>query len=310
MRVPNASMEALAAIHAVATFRDREKAAAALGIGVSALDKRLKSISQLLGADVLRFVGDGVELTEAGEIYRRDAERALEAAVLAEERAKSHLVLQERQLVVGHSTYLAPKALEMIHNLALPDNEPVSINHRAGLTADIAERVAAGTLHAAFGFLPIDIPGLTSRALFEEPIMVCVPSGHRLAAHPAVRPEELAVEPIVTVGREPIPALHEEVASYFAEFGIELNVVEDAFAPVEALALVEQGRGLCFLASSSITERRGVVVKALATKGLTRKSGVFVRSDQEHPLVLRLVEEAVRLSRELSAEKKPKQRNS
>jgi DNA-binding transcriptional LysR family regulator len=66
--------------------------------------------------------------------------------------------------------------------------------------------------------------------------------------------------------------------------------VAEAFAPPEALTLVAQKVGICFMAGSSIVQRSGIVVRPLSTRVLMRRSAVIVREDNRSPLVQKFIE--------------------
>jgi len=115
--------------------------------------------------------------------------------------------------------------------------------------------------------------------------MLCIPPGHSLATKAEIHPEDLERQPIVAVGRNEIPALHEEIAEFYRGFGLEFYVVADAYTVTEALCLVEQRIGVCFLSRSAASLNRGIISKPLSSRILTRKSGVFVPEDNQHPLI-------------------------
>jgi hypothetical protein len=94
---------------------------------------------------------------------------------------------------------------------------------------------------------------------------------------------------IIAVARQPFPSLHEEIAEFFGGFGVELNVVADAYSPSEALCLVEQRIGVCLLDRSSTVLSKDTVTKPLFTSILTRKCGIFYREENSDPMIQRFV---------------------
>jgi DNA-binding transcriptional LysR family regulator len=281
----------LAAALAVAQTKTLEKAAIEVGVGTaSAIYKRIQSLTQLLGEPLFLNTEEGMALTEAGQAFYPDALRAVELALLAEERVTALVNIKAGRLLVGHSTYLPPKLLSAILNLSFDD---MQIEHISSLTQSVVQRVTEGTLHAGFGYLPVAHPDLLTRVLFEEPLMVCLRANHPLAQRAFLRPVELESEPVIAIGREPLPEMHSEIESYFAGFGIELRIVADAFGVTEAVSLVEQGAGICFAGGTSIS-RPGVVVKPLSPQTITRKCGIFVREDNRHSLIESFVDSTVR----------------
>jgi DNA-binding transcriptional LysR family regulator len=293
MRRPRASMDAFAAFVSIAEHGRWTRAAEQLGVTVSAMHKRLRLLDDLLGAQLIETFHDRIRLTEAGELFYREAVQTLEHAALAEEKAQAHLILRARHLLVGHSTYLAPKLLAIIHHLKSDVAQSMHIESRTGLTLDLVEQVVNGTLHAGFGFLPIHRDGLLIRQIFEEPLVACIPSSRALASRTEIGPQDLATEPIIAVARQALPALHAEIEEYCLGFGIELQIVEDAFSPTEALAYVEQKVGICLLAASSAIAWRGVTVRPLSTRALTRRSGIFLREDNRAAVLADFIDQVL-----------------
>jgi DNA-binding transcriptional LysR family regulator len=125
-------------------------------------------------------------------------------------------------------------------------------------------------------------------------LVACIPSSRPLASRTEIRPQDLATERIIAVARQALPALHAEIEEYCLGFGIELQIVEDAFSPTEALAYVEQKVGICILAASSAVAWRGVTVRPLSTRALTRRSGIFLREDNRAAVLADFMDQVLR----------------
>ncbi len=288
MRVPSCTMDMLVAVIVAANSQTKAEAAVKLGISISALEKRLRAAGTVVGADLIRYGAGRTVLTEEGRIFYAQALRSVELALLAEESTRAHMALKMNQLMVGHSTYLAPSLLTMIQRLKLVEHPFVQLRHTTGLTAAIAQSVIEGKLHAGFGFLPLSSPELSIWKIWDEPLVACIPASHPLSSRSVLRAQDLHEQPFVAVAREAIPALHQEIEKYLGSLAVTLHITADAYTPTEALVLVEQRIGLCLLARSSAMARRGVVVRPLSAQVLVRHSGFFVREDNRNPLVLEL----------------------
>jgi len=278
-------MDTLAAIICTAEKKSVTRAGTELGLSPSAITKRIKSAERITETKLFMTTEEGLILTEAGELCYGEAIKSLEHALLAEEKIAAYQMLKARHILVGHSTYLPPRFMGILIQFRFDADPPVHIEHRGGLTSAIAQQVIDGTLHAGFGYLPQVHPDLHVEQLFEEPLVVCMPSSHSLAAKHVIDPRDFNHEPFIAVSREQLPLLHEEIDDYFQGFGIHLNIVADAFDSPEAIAYVEQKMGVCLLASSSIHLRPGIVTKPLTHRILTRKSGMFIRADNRNELL-------------------------
>ncbi|MGH9343784.1 MAG: LysR family transcriptional regulator [Terriglobia bacterium] len=305
MRLPRLTLDMLAAVVALADKGTMELAADDLEVvTASAVQKRIQAASRLIGAPLFMSTERGMVLTKTGESLYPGAIRALEMALLAEDRTMSLLDLEAGRLRVGHSTYLPPRMLGMVHRLTFDDSEGVHIEHLPGLTALTVQKVIEGTIHAGLGYLPLAHPDLLRYALYEEPVVACMSTAHPLAARPAIRPQDLENEPIVASGRDSLPQMHEEIEQFFAGFGIALWIVADAFGPPEAVTMAEQKIGICLVGASAVS-RPGVVAKPIVPRVLHRRCGLFVREDNRHPTLKLFVDMVLDAAKKLHREGSP-----
>lgn len=305
MRVPDCSMDVLVALVAAAESKTKAEAAGKLRLSISALDKRFKSASSLFGAPLVQQSDSEIRLTEEGEIFYTSAVRSVEFASLAEQNTRTHLLLKMNHVLVGHSSYLAPGVLALVHGLRFEEHPRVRVNHRAGLTGSIARSVRDGEMLAGFGFLPLKAPELVIRKVWEEPLMVCIPASDSMASRSIIRAEDLDGRPFIAVSRDPMPGMHEEMEDHLSAMGVRLKIVADAFAATEALNLVEQQVGMCILSQSSAMPRRGVMIRPLWTQALRRQSAFFYREDNRSPMVSELSRMVLEQARELGRTRKP-----
>jgi LysR family transcriptional regulator, benzoate and cis,cis-muconate-responsive activator of ben and cat genes len=304
MRRPKLKLDNLIAILTLAEKRDFNEAARELGLTTSALRKQVEAVENTVGSRLFRRTRDGLALTEDGEVLHPATLKAIEYVLLAEEKIRTYQFLKSHHIHIGHSTYLSPKLIALVNQLSVEDIPNVHITHRSGGTSEVIQQVLQGTLHAGIGLLPIFHPDLLVRPIYEEPLLVCIPSDHKLATRHVIQPEDVEGEPIIAVGRQSLPALHGELEDHFVGFGIDLSVTTDVLSPAEALACVAQRIGICFLSTTSAVTRPGVVVRPVSTRLLTRKSGIFVREDNRAPLIQKLVDEVIRKAATLRPQSK------
>ncbi len=290
MRRPQVKLDNLITFMTVAAKHNIDEAADELGLSASGVRKQLENIEVTLGIHLFEGRRGRLVLTEDGESFHEDARRGVEQVLLAEEQLAARKAIKNNHLVIGHSTNLPPKVMAAINQLHIEDESPVHIEHRTGLTTTTVRGVIEGSLHAGFGLLPIRASELVVRTIFEEPLLLCIPTGHRLAVKPAISPSDLDGEPMIAVSRGPWPERHREIEEHFADFGVVPRIVVDAYSAPEAIAYVEQKVGICLLAGTSIAGRTGVIAKPLSTNVLRRRSGVFIREDNHSPLLQKLLE--------------------
>ena len=282
MRRLKITMDGQIAVLAVAEKGSFEAAGKYLGIGKSAVRKRVHSVDDELGTPMFRSSGSGMIPTDAGNLYLPVARESVRHASLGVDRVRSFLRAQTKDLHIGYSSHLNWKLLSIISQLRLRPNDTLQISAESLLTYQVIAYVLRGDLNIGFGYLPIPKTDLFVLQLMEEPLMVCLPAGRPLSTKRAIEPAELDREPLIAVGRKALPGRHKDIVTHFESLGIALKIVADAYLPREALWMVSQGMGLAIMTRSSADSlRSGLVVRPLADRLLTLKSGVFIRREHD-----------------------------
>jgi DNA-binding transcriptional LysR family regulator len=277
MRRIKVTMDGQIAVLAVAEKGSFEAAGKYLGVGKSAVRKRVRSIDSELGTPVFRSAGKGMVPTDAGNIYLPVARESVRQASLGVDRVRAFVRVQTNDLRIGYSSHLNARLLAIIAQLRLRLFDSLQIRTESLLTRQVIFRVLQGELNV--GFLPVEEPDLFARQLMEEPLIVCLQSGHRLGVKREIQPEEFENEPMIAVGRKALPGKHEEMVAHFESLGVSLRFVADAYLPREALWQVGQGNGLALMTRSSAdTSRSDIVLRPLTDRLITVKSGVFIRA--------------------------------
>lgn len=303
MRQLKVTMDGQIAVLAVAEKGSFEAAGKHLGIGRSAVRKRVHGVESELGAPIFRTVGKAMVPTDAGGVYLADARESVRFAWLGVDRVQAFVRAQSNELRIGYSSHLCEKLLEIIARLESQTGHPVVIERESLLTHQVVEKVLRGELHAGFGFLPLNETDLLACQLMQEPLMVCLPANHRLGTKRAIALEDVADEPIVAVARKALPGRHDEIVKHFESQGIFLRFVAEAYLPKEALWMVSRGTGIAFMTRSSAASLRSdIVLRQFSDQLLTVNSGVFVRRDHN----ARHIEEFIELVWTATTELRPR----
>jgi DNA-binding transcriptional LysR family regulator len=291
MRQLRVTMDGQIAVLAVAEKGSFEAAGKYLGIGKSATRKRVQSVESEAGTSLFRMVGRVMVPTDAGNLYVLSARESVRQAWLGLDRVQAFLRAQTNELRIGYSTYLNTKLLDVIRRIPPTGIGSPSVTRESLMTHQIVAGILQGALHIGFGILPVQEPDLFTRLLFEEPLTVCLPVGHRLATRSSIRPEELADEPMVSVARQVLPGRHEDIVAHFESLGVSLRFASEAASSKEALWLVTQNAGVALMTkSSAISHRFDVVVRPLSDRLLTVKSGILTRRDHDQKLITDFVD--------------------
>ena len=286
MRRLNLTMDGQIAVLAVAEKGTFEAAATYLGIGKSAVYKRVHGVEEELGTPLFHAVGKVTVPTEACNLYILSARESVRHAWLGIDRVKAHLRAQTNNLRIGYSTYLNTRLLEIIRRIPLTGIGSPKVTKESLMTYEITAGIIRGDLHAGFGILPLQEPELFSRVLFEEPLMACLPLGHRLANRSSVKAEDLADQSIISVAKRSLPGRHHDIVTHFESLGISLRFTSEASSLKEALWMVTQNAGVALMTKfSAMSYRYEVVIRPLSDRLLTVKSGVLTRRDHNQKLI-------------------------
>jgi LysR family hca operon transcriptional activator len=150
-----------------------------------------------------------------------------------------------------------PEALRILHN-ELPNIDVMISSQYSPL---LANALLKGTVDAAFLRRERGVPDLAFRLLVKEPLMVVLPSDHRLAAHKAIHPRDLVGEAFVTVS-DTAPVLRVVIDNYLKRSGVDIRPAYEADHLSMGMSLIASTRGVGLLPAyaqnfllSSVTSR-------------------------------------------------------
>jgi LysR family hca operon transcriptional activator len=187
------------------------------------LSRQMRDLEVELGCDLLIRGARGIELTPAGQVFLGHARVVLaqvEATVAATRRAaepaKSSFVLG---FLTGHEFEWLPAVMSIMRN-ELPNTEVVILSLSS---PDLADGLMRGKIDLAFMRQERNTPGIVYRLLRNEPLIVLMPTDHRLAVRDAIRPEDIVAEQLIGVPMDKSPALRTVTDAYGAKLGIDLT---------------------------------------------------------------------------------------
>jgi len=125
----------------------------------------------------------------------------------------------------------------------------------------LADGLSKGKIDAAFLRREEGVPGLAFRLLVKEPLMVILPSKHRLAALKAISPRDLVGETFVAVSNT-APVLRVVIDNYLKRSGVNITPQHEVDHIAMAMSLIASTRGVAVLPAyvqnflpSSVTSR-------------------------------------------------------
>lgn len=202
------SVAGLRVICEVARRGSFSAAADALGYTQSAVSRQVALAEQTAGQRLFERHPRGVRLTPAGEIVLRHATAALaELQAAAVALADLHQRRARRVQLGAFSTAMAALVPHALTALAV--HQPhVRVVLREGTSERLAERVASGRLDLAIVTLTSGPrEGVVLDALLDDPLLLALPRGHRLAGLARIDPDDLRGEHWIAGSSDPASTL-------------------------------------------------------------------------------------------------------
>jgi LysR family hydrogen peroxide-inducible transcriptional activator len=264
------NLQELAYFVAVAEHRHFGRAAQACHVSQPTLSGQLRKMEQQLGVTLFERNNRRVSITPIGEKILEHARRALEEAGLVEDVARTSQDQLVGPLKLGVIPTLAPYLIPLILGPLRETYPQLIVELWEDITVSLLERLRGQQLDAAL--LATEIPqsgmtsGLTSVALFNEPFLAALPSGHRLASRKKIDEADLSGDLLLLADGHCLAGQAQAVCGHR---GDRLPQRALQAASLETLAnLVAAGYGTTLapqLAAASM-ERRGVVLRPLLGK--------------------------------------------
>jgi len=176
---------------ALADTRHFGKAAERCFVSQPTLSAQLKKLEDYLGVTLVERQPKHAMLTPAGEAIVTRARRIIESSDEVVEIARSHrdpLAGRLRlALLPTIGPYLLPSVAPRIRK-ALPRVELMLYEYQTG---PMLEKLRAGDIDVGILALPVDLDGLLSRPLYDEPFVLAAPANHSLSQKSQVRADDL-----------------------------------------------------------------------------------------------------------------------
>jgi LysR family hca operon transcriptional activator len=210
------------------------------------LSRQIRDLEYQVGTPLMTRSARGIELTAGGRAFLDHARLALaqvEAAGVAARRAaqpaKPTFALG---FLTGQEMDWLPEAMRILRD-ELPN---IDVTVSSQYSPDLADALLKGSLDVAFMRPEPRAGDLLSKLVVEEPLVVVLPSDHRLAAHKAIDPRLLAGDNFISVSNT-APALRVVIDGYLKRSGLAFAPAHEADNLAMAISLVASTRGFALL---------------------------------------------------------------
>ncbi|WVH09025.1 MAG: Hydrogen peroxide-inducible genes activator [Fluviibacter phosphoraccumulans EoVTN8] len=176
------------------------KAADLCHVSQPTLSVAIKKVEQQIGAPLFERGASEIKTTPLGEQVVAQIKRVLDEALRLEEIATQSRDPLKGALRVGViytiAPYLLPALIPVLHKLA-PD---MPLFLREDFTANLIPMPKEGELDVLILALPVEMPGIVTQRVYEEPFRVVVPAGHEWAGRASINNDELNGQNLLLLG--------------------------------------------------------------------------------------------------------------
>jgi LysR family transcriptional regulator, hca operon transcriptional activator len=225
------------------------------------LSRQIRDLEDEVGAPLLTRGARGIELTPAGRAFL-DHARVVLSQVDAAAQAARRVAHPSKPCFImgfltGHESTWMPEAMQILRD-ELPN---IDVMISSQYSPRLANALLQGSVDAAFLRRERGLPELAYRVLIKEPLVVVLPSDHRLAALKAISPKDLVGETFVSVS-DTAPVVRAVIDHYLKRSGINITPAHEVEHVVMGVSLIASTGGVGLLPayaqnflSSSVTSR-------------------------------------------------------
>ncbi len=277
--MPELKLKDLQYLVALANTRHFGKAAAKCFVSQPTLSAQLKKLEEYLGAPLIERQPKNVTLTEMGQRVVERARRMLsdsdEIIDLARHGRDPLAGTLRVALIPTIGPYLLPvvagKLRKQLPRLKLLLNEYQ--------TEPLLERLKLGGIDVGILALPVDVDGLVSRTLYDEPFTVAMPANHRLAGRASIKLQDLANEKLLLL--EDGHCLRDQALEVCGRIGLHEDDDYRATSLETLRQMVAAGHGITLLpglaAETSHGDQRSLAVRPFTKPAPKRTVGAVWR---------------------------------
>jgi DNA-binding transcriptional LysR family regulator len=226
------------------------RAAELLNVTQPPLSRQIAALEKELGVVLIERHSRRVRLTHAGERFLVDARAVLAGVDQACRNAKAAQAGDLGELMVGFMMHAAYSSVPALTRRMLDKHPGLKLHLRETLPPLLVAAVLDGRFDAGISFDPGSVRGLSSKVIHRETLCLAAPSGHRLATHDQVVPEDLRDEPLIMSSTEAAPSLRRAITDYLMPNGEDLPIRLETQLQQTVVSLVGEGIGIALVPQS------------------------------------------------------------
>jgi len=209
------------------------------------LSRQIRDLEYEVGAELLSRSVRGVELTAAGKAFLDHARLALAQVDAAVDAARRAAQPARKTFAIGfqtgHEMNWLPRAMHVLRDQL----KNIQVTVTSDYSPDLAEALVRGRLDVAF-LRAEPTFDLGYEVVDHEPLIVLMPSDHRLTSREAIDPHEFVGE-IFIGGSNKATVLRAVTEDYLRRSGLDIKLDHGVDHLAMAISLVASTRGLALM---------------------------------------------------------------
>src|SRR5882757_419805 len=209
------------------------------------LSRQIRDLEYEVGVQLMNRSVHGIQLTDAGKAFLDHARLALAQVDAAVEVARRAAQPGKKTFAIGfqtgHEMNWLPRAMQVLRD----ELKNIHVTVTSDYSPDLAEALIRGRLDVAFMRTEPNFE-LVYEVVDHEPLIVLMPSDHRLTSREAIHPREFVGE-IFIGGSNKAAVLRAVTEEYLSRCGLDIKLDHGVDNLAMAISLVASTRGLALM---------------------------------------------------------------
>ncbi|QRK10423.1 LysR family transcriptional regulator [Archangium violaceum] len=267
------------------------RAARVLHVSQPTLSQQIRQLEEELGAPLFERARGGVRLTQAGELFRTYASRALEDVDAGRMAVGALRGLATGTLRVGYPPSMRGVVVPALAAV-LRRHPGLALSAEEAIVRRVERRLADGKLDVGLAYAPARLPDLDAEPVFDSKLALVVARGHPLAGAKSVGARQLAEESFALLSRG--LRVRARVDAWFSAMRLAPHIALESNAVGTVLAIVRAGLAVTVLPEPQLADAERLVVKRLSPAPRSELAALLWRKGAPRTPAAELFAEQVR----------------
>ncbi|MCL1631139.1 LysR substrate-binding domain-containing protein [Sporolactobacillus sp. CPB3-1] len=265
-----------------ATREHMTQASEALHVAQSAISRQISLLEDELGVALFTRKGRNIQLTHAGKLFLRHAERGLSEFETAQQKIKEYLNPDSGLIRLGISTSLSVHTLPVVLRDFHQTHPGINFQLHQGTVPYLIHLIEQGSIDLAFASpVPKQHESVRSSILYTEQMVLLISKQHKKSGNASISLSQLKHERFITFRSK--LSLRELFLDACKQAAFTPNIVFEGEDMDTIKSLVASNFGIALMPENAAAYNLpdNVSVVQLSTPKLTRSVGIIRPSDRD-----------------------------